>query len=530
MKELVIDVSHWDGDIDIKGWKHLRGCWGVVVKFGGFETSLCRYKDSRAETNYNKAKACGLHVGAYYYSVSTTVASAKKDAEHFIQLLKGHDFDLPVYYDVEDKRQFALSRRQLTDVIKAFCDTLKAHGYYGGVYTGGSAWVNNMYNAELLQYADWIAAWKATWPDYAGDIGMWQQGGMRLSDGHVAYADAPGHTDLDWCVVDYPAKITQAYQNNTMPSTEPVATSKPKEPAKGTVEYLMKIAYDDLGYYAPADPERGSKAGRYCAKLMGQDWLAGPSTQIWWCCMWVSMIMDKADVKCPGFPSQNTDVAWNGGAKKNAVAKASIRRGDILIFDWNFNTTSTDHIGFATASPRNGYVNTIEGNVGNAVKEKVRSISTIRYVIRPNYKDAAATTDPTQTQTVKNPTQSGKRLDIDGIGGYNTIYEWQSQLGVKAETMGVIKGQVRNNHQYFEGIVSVEFDGTFDGEGSDTVRAIQRKVGADGDGIWGTKTSAKVQKWLEDKGYSVGICGIDGYFGHDSVYALQKSLNDGKWS
>lgn len=523
MKELVIDVSHWNGDINIKSWKHDRGCWGVIVKAGGFETTLGRYKDSRFESNYNKAVACGLHVGAFYYSVSTTVASAKKDAEHFIQLLKGHAFDMPVYYDVEDRRQFALTKRQLTDVIKAFVDTLAANGYYGGVYTGGSAWLNNVNRAELLSYADWIAAWRAKWPDYAGDIGMWQQGGMRLSDGHIVYADVSGYTDLDWCVVDYPSKITASGRNNTE-VTEAAAQAQAET---GTVEAVMREAYADLGYYAPADPERGSKAGRYCAALMGQDWLAGPSVSIWWCCMWVSMILDKAKVKCPGFPSQNTDVAWKGGASKMSVPKAEIRRGDILIFDWNFNTTSTDHIGFATASPRNGYVATIEGNVGNAVKEKVRSLSTIRYVVRPEYAGTPSSAGPTEASTVKNPTQSGERLDIDGIGGYNTIYEWQSQLGVPAK--GKIIGQVRNNHQYFEGIVSVEFSGTFDGEGSDTVRAVQKKVGAGVDGVWGTKTSAKIQKWLEDRGYSVGICGVDGYFGHDSVYALQKSLNDGKW-
>ena len=520
MREMVIDVSHWDGDIDIKGFKHLRGCWGVVVKAGGFETNLGRYKDSRFEQNYNKAVACGMHVGAYYYSVATTVEAARADAEHFMQLLTGHAFDLPVYYDVEDKQQFALSPRALTDVIHAFITTLNEHGYYGGVYTGGSAWVNNMYYNELLSYADWIASWGPNWPNYAGDIGMWQQGSIDINTGDIAYADVSGNTDLDWCIVDYPSRIINGYKNNCSPE----GASKEDTMAKdGTVERLMELAYDDLGYYAPADPERGSKAGRYCAALMGEDWLAGPSTEIWWCCMWVSMILDKAGVKCPGFPSQNTDVAWNGGANTRAVPKEAIRRGDILIFDWDFSTTATDHIGFATASPVNGYVNTIEGNVGNAVKEKVRPLNSIRYVIRPMYSDAAPAGIATDSTVVKNPTQNGQKLDIDGIGGYNTIYEWQSQLGTPAD--GEISGQYNDNYQYFSGIKSVSLGGG----GSVLVEAVQRKVGAAPDGIWGKETSYKLQQWLEDNGYKCGTAGIDGYFGHDSVVALQKSLNDGKW-
>lgn len=110
---------------------------------------------------------------------------------------------------------------------------------------------------------------------------MWQQGGIRLSDGDIVYDDKSGYTDCNWCVVDYPARIKGEKPKEEAKKEEPKKeeTTK-KEPTTGTVEALMKIAYDDLGYYAPSDPERGSKAGRYCAKLMGEDWLAGPSTEI----------------------------------------------------------------------------------------------------------------------------------------------------------------------------------------------------------------------------------------------------------
>ena len=518
--KLVLDISKFDKGIDLGAWKERRGLWGVIIKAGGNEGG--RYSDSCFADHYANAKAAGLHIGAYYYTVTTSVSEAKKDAEHFEGLLKGRSFDLPVYMDVEDPRQFALSRRALTDVIKAFCDRLREHNYWSGLYTGGSAWLNNMYSSELLDYADWIAWWKAAWPSEAGDIGMWQQGGMRLSDGHIAYDDVADHHDLDWCCIDYPSRIKAAHYNNCS-ADDASAPTQQEQPKNGSLERLMEIAYADLGYYAPSDPERGSKAGRYCAELMGEDWLAGPSTEIWWCCMWVSMILDKAQVKVPGFPSQNTDVAWNGGAKSKSVDKNSIRRGDILIFDWNFATTATDHIGFATGSPRNGYVNTIEGNVGNAVQEKVRPLSSIRYVVRPDYDGAASGTADTSTIVVKNPTQNGQKLDIDGVAGYNTVYEWQSQLGTVKD--GEISGQYRGNYQYFEGIVSV----TFEGGGSQLVKAVQKKVGASDDGIWGPETSRKTQQWLVDHGYGVGDAGVDGYFGHDSVCGLQQSLNAGAW-
>lgn len=112
---------------------------------------------------------------------------------------------------------------------------------------------------------------------------------------------------------------------------------------------------------------------------------------------------------------------------------------------------------------------------------------------------------------------------MDGSAGYNTIVDWQDQLGTPCD--GEISGQVRANAKYFAGVVAVTFEET----GSMLVKAIQKKVGAIEDGIWGKETSTKIQQWLVNKGYSVGSAGVDGYFGHDSVMALQKSLNDKKW-
>jgi hypothetical protein len=46
---------------------------------------------------------------------------------------------MPIYMDVEDPRQFKLSKNELTAIIKTFCDALIKAGYYAGLYTGGYA-------------------------------------------------------------------------------------------------------------------------------------------------------------------------------------------------------------------------------------------------------------------------------------------------------------------------------------------------------------------------------------------------------
>ncbi len=120
-----------------------------------------------------------------------------------------------------------------------------------------------------------------------------------------------------------------------------------------------------------------------------------------------------------------------------------------------------------------------------------------------------------------NNTQGGK-LDVDGYGGYNTVLDMQHQLGTYED--GVISGQWRGNEAYMWAFNAVDWSGG----GSQMVQALQRKVGAVADGYWGQETSTKLQEYLISKGYSCGDAGADGFFGRDSMRALQRCLNDGK--
>lgn len=50
-----------------------------------------------------------------------------------------------------------MAARPLTDIIKVFCNQVKARGYYPGIYVMGSVWMNKVYRSELMEYADWVA-------------------------------------------------------------------------------------------------------------------------------------------------------------------------------------------------------------------------------------------------------------------------------------------------------------------------------------------------------------------------------------
>lgn len=151
---------------------------------------------------------------------------------------------------------------------------------------------------------------------------------------------------------------------------------------------VLSIASAEVGYYAPDDPESGSKYGRWMAEATGEDWLAGPSVEIAWCCMFVSWVLDRAGQACQGFPSYNTDLVLRGDPP--LVDVRDCQAGDIVIWDWDGNG-ATDHVGFVNY--RNGdYLQTVEGNHGNRVDVVDRSAywQKVAAVIRPPYADAGS--------------------------------------------------------------------------------------------------------------------------------------------
>ena len=172
-----IDVSEWQGDID---WQQVKdsGVEFVIIRVGGRGTETGGlYADDMAQTYYEGATEAGLKVGAYIFAQSITVEEAVEEAEFVLDAVKDWDVQMPLVYDWEyvDEvaRTAAMDSRTLTDMAKAFCDTIEAAGYESMLYFGRSQSVDLLNLEELVDYPFWLAMY-STIMDYPYKIDMWQ--------------------------------------------------------------------------------------------------------------------------------------------------------------------------------------------------------------------------------------------------------------------------------------------------------------------------------------------------------------------
>ena len=186
-----IDVSEWNGEID---WQQVKdsGVEFVIIRVGGRGTEGgAVYDDEMAQTYYEEATEAGLKVGAYFFSQSVSIEEAIQEAEYVLDAVKDWDVQMPLVYDWEyvDKaaRTADIGPRALTDMAKAFCDTIKHGGYTPMIYFGRSQSKDLLILEELVEYPFWLAMY-STIMDYPYKIDMWQyteEGSVPGIDGNV---------------------------------------------------------------------------------------------------------------------------------------------------------------------------------------------------------------------------------------------------------------------------------------------------------------------------------------------------------
>lgn len=292
---------------------------------------------------------------------------------------------------------------------------------------------------------------------------------------------------------------------------------------------MLQVAAKEIGYYAPSDPEPGSKYGRWMADVTGETWLRGSSKIVWWCAIFVSWVFSQAGIATQGLlPSYNCDQIRSRARAKGWVisSKYEARPGDIVLFDWG-RDGSCDHIGIVEKN--NGtYVTTIEGNTssgtagsqsaGNGVWRRTRAWGSVACVIRVPVAGAVSSPVVTQ-QTVQVRDKSKDLLAVDGLWGYSTSKALQAYG--KTIVDGIVSSQwVQWKPRLKACTQGWEF--VSNPQGSPTIKTVQKLIGVTPDGIFGKDSINALIRWAG--GTPDGVLDLHSY----SVKQLQRWLNKQK--
>lgn len=216
------DLSVHNGAVNMAGVKQSGHSFVLLREGYGDVLSYPYQKDSRFESNYSNAKNAGLSVGVYHYMYATTVSGARREAQGFINNLKGKSFDMPIALDIEERSQYNLPNSTVESIVKAFMDVCEGAGYYCLLYSYES-FLTAKFSADFRKRYDvWCANITRT-PSIAYGIHQYTFSGT--------VSGISGRVDLNRTTKDYPSIIKQAGKNGFKP-TQPTKNALDSEGLK----------------------------------------------------------------------------------------------------------------------------------------------------------------------------------------------------------------------------------------------------------------------------------------------------------
>lgn len=199
-----IDVSQYQGDINFEKVRDESENKFVMMR-AGFGRMIYQ-EDLTFRTNYDRAKAAGIPVGAYWYSYAQTPEIARVEAHVCAQVLGDRKFEYPIAFDIEEPSVLAKPVEEISAIIEAFCSEMEQMGYYVMLYCSSYYLNNRIAPSTIQKYSVWVANYNVACPSFTGEYGMWQYG-IGSSPG------IEGDVDVDYCYKDYEEIIKRAHRN-----------------------------------------------------------------------------------------------------------------------------------------------------------------------------------------------------------------------------------------------------------------------------------------------------------------------------
>lgn len=211
-----LDVSRWQGDINWAAVKE-AGYQIAVIKISGGDDGF--YFDSKANQNYNNAKANGLSVGGYHFAGGTDPVA---EAEYFVKGMSPLEENDVLVLDWEIQHsnpvnwctQFVNKVHELTTVWPI-------------IYMNGSTLNSQDWSPVTNNCGVWVA-WYGTNPD--ADLPVKYPYIMHQYTSSGSVPGISGNVDLDAWYYDIPTWNKYGYNAPQAPAPEPITPPVVPEP------------------------------------------------------------------------------------------------------------------------------------------------------------------------------------------------------------------------------------------------------------------------------------------------------------
>jgi hypothetical protein len=256
------------------------------------------------------------------------------------------------------------------------------------------------------------------------------------------------------------------------------------------------MAASQIGYSRWKDSKQGTKYARETQPVFWplDTWLL--ANGISFCDIFVTWVFWKAlgkdfvtDGGLPAGASYNTDYRASKGGRVSKPPKP----GDVLVFDWNWATAATNHVGILEKVLPSGNYQTIEGNTspgtsgsqgnGGGVYRRTRKAGQVRYVIRPNWAKAGGMSTPSTGSSLATGSPGKPWTTSPRVNGFTKA----KITSIQNELVGA--GYSVGSH----GVDGKYGDGT-----GEAVKQLQRDLGVTADGVYGPGTEKELMALKDD--------------------------------
>ena len=181
------DFSYHNGEID---FKKVKNQIDFVILRCGYGNDVLSQDDKKFIEYANECEKLNIPYGIYFYSYATNENEINSEIKHCLRLIKNFKPTLPIFFDVEEKRQQILGTDVITDYVIKFCEELKKNGYKSGVYAN-KWWLSSILDYDRLsKHIDyiWVAQYNSECT-FKGKYDIWQYTSTGTLKGVNGYVD-----------------------------------------------------------------------------------------------------------------------------------------------------------------------------------------------------------------------------------------------------------------------------------------------------------------------------------------------------